>query len=98
MKVIFITTNWRENYFNMQKISKFVSFFLQAILLGQTNRLDQAMGIMMGLVQDDPNNPGHYKTLAGMYAQNRQLDEVSCLRTLSITECSVTRLVFQKPH
>lgn len=56
------------------------------------------MGIMMGLVQDDPNNPGHYKTLAGMYAQNRQLDEVSCLRTLSTTECSVTRLVFQKPH
>lgn len=46
-----------------------------AILLGQTNRLDQAMGIMMGLVQDDPNNPRHYKTLAGMYAQNRQLDE-----------------------
>ncbi|XP_022794710.1 transmembrane and TPR repeat-containing protein 1-like isoform X1 [Stylophora pistillata] len=46
-----------------------------AILLGQTNRLHQAVGVMKGLVLDDPQNPGNYKTLAGMYAQNRQWNE-----------------------
>ena len=51
--------------------------YLQAILLGQTNRLNEAVSILKGLVLDDPQNLGHYKTLAGMYAQNRQMNDVS---------------------
>ncbi|KAJ7390333.1 transmembrane and TPR repeat-containing protein 1-like [Desmophyllum pertusum] len=46
-----------------------------AILLGQTNRLNEAVSILKGLVLDDPQNLGHYKTLAGMYAQNRQMND-----------------------
>ena len=50
----------------------------QAVLLGQTNRLKEALSILKGLVLDDPHNLGHYKTLAGMYAQNGQFNDVSC--------------------
>lgn len=55
----------------------FVFGFSQAVLLGQTNRLMEALSILKGLVLDDPHNLGHYKTLAGMYAQNGQFNDVS---------------------
>ncbi|XP_020614241.1 transmembrane and TPR repeat-containing protein 1-like, partial [Orbicella faveolata] len=32
-----------------------------AVLLGQTNRLNEAVSILKGLVLDDPNNQEHYK-------------------------------------
>jgi len=46
-----------------------------AVLLGQTNRLNEAVSILKGLVLDDPNNQEHYKTLTGMYAQNGQFND-----------------------
>ena len=52
-------------------------FYPQAVLLGQTNRLSEAVSILKGLVLDDPQNLGHYKTLAGMHAQNGQFNDVS---------------------
>ena len=60
----------------------FINFFVfcssQAVLLAQTNRLNEAVSILKGLVLDDPNNQEHYKTLAGMYAQNGQFNDVGC--------------------
>lgn len=50
--------------------------FLQAILLGRTNRLNEAVSVLKGLVLDDPHNREHYKTLSGMYAQNGQINQV----------------------
>lgn len=54
----------------------FVFCYDQAVPLGQTNRLNEAVRILKGLVLDDPNDQEHYKTLAGMYAQNGQLNDL----------------------
>lgn len=54
----------------------FVFCYDQAVLLGQTNRLNEAVRILKGLVLDDTNNQEHYKTLAGMYAQNGQFNDL----------------------
>ena len=78
----------RESSFNAlaASITTFVLWFIiyfvfrypQAVLLGQTNRLNEAVSILKGLVLDDPNNKEHHKTLAGMYAQNGQFNDVGC--------------------
>ena len=57
----------------------FCYFYFQAILLSRTNRLSEAVNILKGLVQDDPQNLAHYKTLAGMYAQEGQVKDVRVL-------------------
>ncbi|KAL9982715.1 hypothetical protein ACROYT_G004793 [Oculina patagonica] len=68
-----------------------------AILLGQTNRLNKAVSILKSLVLDDPQNIGHYKTLAGMYAQYGQFDEALQViaQALSLHE-NDTDLYFQQ--
>jgi len=86
--VVYRDVRARESSFNAlaASITTFVLWFIiyfvfrypQAVLLGQTNRLNEAVSILKGLVLDDPNNKEHHKTLAGMYAQNGQFNDVGC--------------------
>ena len=77
--------------------------FLQAILLGRTNRQNEAVSVLKGLVLDDPLNREHYKTLSGMYAQNGQINQVRSWHLYSEdigsfhSSVEAMRDVFQKP-